>query len=175
MDLNYICCHETGFKHHGLAIWWDPTLTKRTAWGSFEMASAPYINSPFEGVLILYKERWHKDTKGESDISGKEFMQSCSGIWKLQPEMNGLTKANFPVSLPMRCIKLLSYKGDIVLDPFSGSATTAYAAKVTGRKYTGFEMSGGYWKIGNRRLEQNGLDSWIEAEPEQPLKEFIGE
>ena len=132
-----------------------------------------YINSPYEGILILYKDHWRKDVKGVSDISGKEFMQSCSGSWKLQPEMNGLTKANFPVSLPMRCIKLLSYKGDIVLDPFSGSGTTAYAAKVTGRQYIGFELSENYWKIGNRRLEQNGLDSWLEPEPEGTLEEFI--
>jgi site-specific DNA-methyltransferase (adenine-specific) len=173
MDLNYICTHDIGYKHHGLACWYDITLTKRTAWGSWISASCPYINSPLEGILILYKERWHKDNKGVSDIGGKEFMQSCSGIWKLQPEMNGLTKANFPVSLPMRCIKLLSYKGDVVLDPFSGSATTAYAAKVTGRKYVGFELSENYWKIGNRRLEQNGLDSWMEPEPVDPLGEFI--
>jgi DNA modification methylase len=130
-------------------------------------------NSPYEGILILYKDHWHKDNKGVSDIGGKEFMQSCSGVWKLQPEMKGLTKANFPVSLPMRCIKLLSYKGDIVLDPFSGSATTAYAAKVTGRQYIGFELSENYWKIGNRRLEQNGLDSWMEPEPEGTLEEFV--
>jgi site-specific DNA-methyltransferase (adenine-specific) len=137
------------------------------------MASAPYVNSPLEGILILFKNHWHKDNKGISDITGKEFMQACSGVWKLQPEMNGLTKANFPVSLPMRCIKLLSYKGDIVLDPFSGSGTTAYAAKVTGRQYIGFELSENYWKIGNRRLEQNGLDSWLEPEPEGTLGEFV--
>jgi site-specific DNA-methyltransferase (adenine-specific) len=173
MDLNYICTKEIGFKHHGLAVWWDITLTNRTAWGSWTSASAPYINSPFEGILILYKDQWKKNNKGISDITGKEFMQSCSGVWKLQPEMNGLTKANFPVSLPMRCIKLLTYKGDVVLDPFSGSATTAYAAKVTGRQYTGFELSENYWKIGNNRLEQNGLDSWVETPPEDTLEEFI--
>lgn len=173
MDMNYICTKEIGFKHHGLACWYDITLTKRTAWGSYKMASAPYVNSPLEGILILFKNHWHKDNKGISDITGKEFMQACSGVWKLQPEMNGLTKANFPVSLPMRCIKLLSYKGDIVLDPFSGSGTTAYAAKVTGRQYIGFELSENYWKIGNRRLEQNGLDSWLEPEPEGTLGEFV--
>lgn len=127
-------------------------------------------NSPYEGILILFKDHWHKDNKGISDIAGKEFMQSCSGVWKLQPEMNGLTEANFPISLPMRCIKLLTYKNDVVLDPFSGSATTAYAAKVTGRQYIGFELSENYWKIGNKRLEQNGLDAWVE--PETSLDDF---
>jgi site-specific DNA-methyltransferase (adenine-specific) len=169
MDMNYICVNEIGFKHHGLAVWDDRTITKRTAWGSWISAAAPYVNSPLEGILILYKDHWHKDTKGISDITGKEFMQSCSGIWKLQPEMNGLTKANFPVSLPMRCIKLLSFKNDVILDPFSGSATSAYAAKVTGRRYIGFELSENYWNIGNKRLEQNGLDSWIPPEPVESL------
>jgi site-specific DNA-methyltransferase (adenine-specific) len=173
MDLNYICTHDLGFKHHAVALWIDATLTKYTAWGSWKDPRECYTNSPYEIILMLYKDHWRKDVKGVSDISGKEFMQACSGSWKLQPEMNGLTKANFPVSLPMRCIKLLSYKGDIILDPFSGSGTTAYAAKVTGRQYIGFELSENYWKIGNRRLEQNGLDSWLEPEPEGTLEEFV--
>jgi site-specific DNA-methyltransferase (adenine-specific) len=159
MNLNCICT-KIGFKHHGLAIWDDRTLTKYTAWGSWVSASAPYVNSPHEGILISYKDHWKKDNPGISDITPKEFMEACSGVWKIQPEGKGQTIANFPIELPMRCIKLLSYKEDVVLDPFMGSGTTGYAAKVLGRHYIGFEISPDYWKIANKRVEQNGLDAW---------------
>ena len=45
-----------GFKHHSVAMWLDRTLSRKTAWGSWLSASSPYINSPFEGVLIMYKK-----------------------------------------------------------------------------------------------------------------------
>jgi DNA modification methylase len=133
---------------------------------SWKSASSPYVNSPYECILITYKDHWKKDRKGETEITPKEFMESCSGIWKMQPvsKSKSLTIANFPVELPMRCIKLLSYKGDVVLDPFSGSGTTAYAAKVLGRQYVGFEISKNYWEISQRRVEQNGLDEWVEKD-----------
>ena len=128
MSLNSIA-ESLGFKHHGIAIWDDRTITKRTAWGSWMSASAPYLNSPYEGILVLYKDRWKKDVGGESTILSTEFMESCSGIWKIQPETKYQTIANFPVALPRRCINLFTYKGQSVLDPFMGAGSTAVAAK----------------------------------------------
>jgi site-specific DNA-methyltransferase (adenine-specific) len=130
----------------------DITLTKRTAWGSWLSASAPYINSPFEGVLILYKDRWKRDTKGVSTISKDEFIEACHGIWKIQPERNREPPAAFPVALPRRCINLLTYEGDIILDPFNGSGSSSVAAKETGRRYIGFELSPNYCEYANKRL-----------------------
>jgi site-specific DNA-methyltransferase (adenine-specific) len=155
MNLNAICEFEIGFNHHGYAEWTESSTVKRTAWGSFLSASAPYISSPREGVDILYKARWKKDRKGVSTIDKKEFFEGTLGIWKMNPEKNRSgCPAPFPLALPMRCINLLSYKGDLVLDPFSGSATTAVAAKKTGRKYIGFELSKNYFDIGNKRLDE---------------------
>lgn len=154
MDLNCIAVNDVGFKHHGLALWWDITRTKYTAWGSWMSASAPYINSPVEGILILYKERWKKDTKGESTISRNEFIESCSGIWKIKPEANEYTKANFPPALPRRCISLFTYRHDYVVDPFGGAGTTAIAAKTTGRDFTLFEISENYCEIARKRFSR---------------------
>jgi site-specific DNA-methyltransferase (adenine-specific) len=161
MRLNCIA-EDIGFRHHGVATWDDRTLTKRTAWGSWISASAPYVNSPFEGILIMYKERWKKDAIGESTILPEDFMEACSGIWKIQPEHTYQTIANFPVSLSARCINLLSYKGDIILDPFIGAGTTAVAAKQTGRKYIGFEISQNYCKIAESRLSQENIERWFD-------------
>jgi len=151
MNLNCICT-KIGFKHHGLAVWEDRTLSKRTAWGSWISASAPYVNSPYEGILILFKDTWKKEARGKSDILPKEFMEACSGIWKIPTERNGKTVSNFPTELPARCIKLLSYKGDTVLDPFMGQGTTAYAAKLLERNFIGFEISEAYCKIAESKI-----------------------
>lgn len=151
MDLN-TQAKDIGFKHHAIVLWMDEHRIKYTAWGSWLSASAPYINCPVEGILILYKNRWKKDKKGISTISKEEFIEACSGVWRIRPEMKEYTKANFPVELPKRCINLLTYKNDIVLDPFMGAGTTAIAAIETGRNYIGFEISSNYCKIAKRRI-----------------------
>jgi len=153
-DLHCICI-KVGFKHHGDAIWNDITLTKRTAWGSWVSASAPYINSPFETIEILYKDRWKKDHKGKSTISDKEFMEACSGVWNIAPEKKrDGCPAPFPKGIPRRCINLLSYTGDLVLDPFNGGGTTTIVAKETGRNYIGFDISENYCKIAETELSK---------------------
>ncbi|HHE65772.1 MAG TPA: site-specific DNA-methyltransferase [Bacteroidetes bacterium] len=146
-----------GFKHHSVAIWMDRTLSKRTAWGSWLSASSPYINSPFEGILIMYKKIWKRKNKGVTQISKRDFVDLTRGIWKIGTQSKQLTKANFPVDLPEKCIRLLSYEGDVILDPFMGSGTTAVACKQLGRNFIGFEISKKYVDIANKRLSQQTL------------------
>lgn len=145
---------QIGYKHHGLAIWWDITLTKRTAWGSWLSSSAPYINSPFEGVLILYKDRWKKDRQGKTDLNKKEFMESCSGIWNIATEHDRTHPAPFPLKMASRCIRLLSYEDDVILDPFMGSGTTGLSAFLNKRSFIGIEISPKYFEIAKRRIDQ---------------------
>jgi len=153
MDINHLCVTNIGYKHHGLALWWDITRTKYTAWGSWLSASAPYINSPIEGILILYKEFWKKQDSGKTEISKEEFMESCGGIWHINTERNRTHPAPFPVKLPERCIKLFSWESNIVLDPFAGSGTTAIACINTKRRYILIEKEEKYCEISARRIE----------------------
>jgi len=150
-DLNRIAL-SCGFKHHTCAIWTDITLAKRTAWGSWLSASAPYINAPFEGVLILFKERWKKDKKGISDISKEDFIKLTRGRWEIKTETRGKTPANFSVDFAEKNIKLLSYVGDLVLDPFSGSGTVAYSCLKNGRNFIAIEQSKKYCQIAEERI-----------------------
>ena len=60
--------------------------------------------------------------------------------------------APFPVDLPRRLIELYTYAGDLVLDPFLGSGTTALAAQRTGRHYVGFDTEPAYIELASRRL-----------------------
>jgi len=69
-----------GFKHHSVAIWMDRTLTRKTAWGSWLSASSPYVNSPFEGILIMYKKNWKKYNQGKSTIEKRDFVDLTRGI-----------------------------------------------------------------------------------------------
>lgn len=149
--IEQIMC-EIGYKHHSIVVWTDRTLAKRTAWGSWLSASAPYINSPFEGIIIDFKERWKKDRKGESDISKEEFISLTRGIWDIRTETRGLTKANFSTDFADKVIKLLTYKNDIVYDPFMGSGTVAVSCINNGRRYIGSEISEAYVNVAEDRI-----------------------
>jgi len=144
---------EIGFNVNKLIIWEDITRKKFTAWGSWLSASAPYINTPYEGILISYKEQWKKTSKGTSTISKKDFMEGVGGIWNMGTT-RGKTKACFPERLPEMCIRLLTYEGDLVYDPFSGSGTTPFVAKKLNRNFIGSEISEEYCKIADDRLKK---------------------
>jgi site-specific DNA-methyltransferase (adenine-specific) len=167
---------EIGFGFFGLVDLEEksPHRVKTTAWGSWMSASGPYIYNPKEAVILAYKKSHKKLNKGESEWGHKdleyekngvmkvkkdylqrdkdEFMELVYGQWKYFADTRSLTKATFSLDIPMRAIKILTYKGDIVLDPFSGSGTTGLAAKITGRNYIGFELSESYCNIANSRI-----------------------
>ena len=152
-----------GFNVNKLCIWNDLTLKKPTAWGSWLSASAPNIMTPYEGILIAYKNQWKKMKSGISTISKDEFLEGVSGIWNIGTTI-GLTKANFPEKLPRMCINLLSYYDDVVLDCFMGSGTTAKVSKELGRHYIGFEISKNYYDISCERVCNTIKDSMINIE-----------
>lgn len=145
---------DIGYGFHSVAIWDDLTFSKQSAWGSWLSASSPHILSPYEGILIGYKKQWKKQSSGESTIDKETFMEGVSGVWNIGTT-TGYTIACFPEKLPKLCIELFSYKGDTVLDPFSGSGTTCYVAKGLNRKYIGFELSTAYYNASIARM--NGV------------------
>lgn len=147
---------EEGLTVAAQPMWADLTKSTLTSWGSWQSASAPYIYNPFEVILVGYKTQWKKErpktNPGVNTISKEDFMKGVGGVWSIQPETQGLTMANFPVALPKLCIELLSFKDDVVLDPFMGSGTTAIACLETDRQYIGFEISANYHKIAQDRV-----------------------
>jgi len=83
-------------------------------------------------------------------------MESCSGIWKIAPEHNRIHPAPFPPKLSDRCIKLLSYENDTILDPFMGSGTTGISCKKLNRSFIGIEIDKDYFNTAKTRIEQGG-------------------
>jgi len=145
---------KVGFKYFSTVIWNENNISRRTAWGSFASASAPYVIAPVEVIVLLYKHSWKKLRDGVSDITPKEFKQWTLGLWTFpgeNPERVG-HPAPFPLELPMRCIKLFSYVGDIVLDPFVGSGTTLIVAYLLKRRAVGIDISRTYCEIAKNRL-----------------------
>ena len=146
---------KIGFKYHSTIIWNEGNISRRTAWGSWLSASAPYVIAPVELIIVLYKNSWKKKDKGRSDITKTEFVEWTNGLWTFPGQSKkgaGGHPAAFPVELPKRCIKLFSFIGDIVLDPFMGSGSTLIAAILNNRKGIGIEVDKEYCEIAKKRI-----------------------
>ena len=101
-----------------------------------------------------------RNYKGQNDISKQEFMEWTNGIWTFNGESKKRVghPAPFPRELPKRCIKLFSYVGNTVFDPFLGSGTTLIEAKINNRIGIGVDISKEYCKLAkNRILNEVGL------------------
>jgi site-specific DNA-methyltransferase (adenine-specific) len=150
---------RVGFSYHSTIIWNEGNISRRTAWGSWSSASAPYVIAPVELIVVLYKKAWKKTSGSrESDITKDEFMAWTNGLWTFNGEKKTRVghPAPFPVELPRRCLKLFSFVGDTVLDPFMGSGTTLVAASQCNRRGIGIEVDRHYCECAVRRIETEG-------------------
>ena len=153
-DLTKIA-QDVGWKYHATIIWNEGNISRRTAWGSWMKASAPYVIAPVELIVILYKEQWKKTNGSKiSDITKEEFMEYTNGIWTFPGESKKRIghPAPFPKELPYRAIKLFSFKYDTVFDPFMGSGTTLIVAANTERNGIGLEIDPNYCELAKKRI-----------------------
>jgi site-specific DNA-methyltransferase (adenine-specific) len=174
----YQIMKQVGFKFFGIVDLEEqsPHRSKTTAWGSWMSPSSPYIYNPKECVILAYKKYHIKKVKGEPQWKGtpteiiqedgtikkkvvyeeedkKEFMELVFGQWNYFADTKSLTKATFSMDIPTKAIKILSYKNDVILDPFAGSGTTLVAAEILGRRWLGIELSPNYTEVAKTRVE----------------------
>lgn len=147
---------EIGYKFNGIVRLGEiqSERTKYCAWGSWMSASAPYIYNPEECVLIACKKVWKKQNRGVSTVGRDEFMENVKGVWSYRAATSTKTKASFSLDIPLKAINILTYAGDVVLDPFSGRGTTGAACKILGREYIGIDISENYNEIARTEIDR---------------------
>jgi site-specific DNA-methyltransferase (adenine-specific) len=181
---------QIGYKFFGVVDLEEesPHRSRTTAWGSWMSPSAPYIYNPKECVILAYKKNHIKKVKGEPEWVGelgeredkngvmkpktfyteaqkREFIDLVFGQWNYFADTRSLTKATFSMDIPTKAIKILTYKNDVVLDPFAGSGTSLVAAEVLDRQWIGIELSPQYAEVARKRV-----NTFVEEKRQQVLE-----
>jgi len=153
-------CETIGFDYMG-AIIWQKVTTCNTTGGATIMGSFPYprngiIKLDYEFILIFKKlgepPKAGRDIKEKSKLTLEEWNEYFYGHWNFSGERQDKHLAMFPEELPKRLIKMFSFVGDTVLDPFLGSGTTCLAAKILNRNAVGYEINEDFLPIIKEKL-----------------------
>ena len=166
-DVISILQDDLGMLLRGEVIWQKARGAGGScAWGSYRSPHNPVLRDVTERVLVASKGRFDRAIKREArrkaglpheaTVSTEEFLESTIDIWEIPTESATRVghPAPFPVALPRRLIELYTYLGDLVLDPFVGSGTSAVAAVETGRHYVGFDTEAHYIEIAEQRVAE---------------------
>jgi len=149
---------EVGFLMRGEIIWDKAgSASPSTAWGSWCSPSNPCLRDTHEYILVFCKKvfKRNKPSFRKPTITRDEFLEFTKSVWRFPAEQASKIghPAPFPVELPYRLIQLYTFEGEVVLDPFIGSGTTAIAALKTGRSFVGYEVDPNYVALANQRIE----------------------
>lgn len=159
-------CENVGFDYMG-AIIWQKVTTSNTTGGGVQMGSYPYprngiLKLDYEFILIFKKlgeaPKPTKEKKELSKMTAEEWNTFFSGHWNFAGVRQNNHIAMFPEELPRRLIKMFSFVGDIVLDPFTGSGTTNLAAKNLDRNSVGYEINPEFIPIIQEKIGANQID-----------------
>ncbi len=157
-------CETIGLDYMGAVIWQKVT-TCNTTGGATVMGSFPYprngiLKLDYEFILIFKKQgqspKVSRSVKEECALTTEEWNTFFHGHWNFPGERQAAHIAAFPEELPRRLIRMFSFMGETVLDPFLGSGTTTLAALKLSRSSVGYEINSESEAIIRQRL---GLDT----------------
>ena len=156
-------CESIGFDYMGAIIWQKQTTTNTTG-GASLMGSYPnprngILSIDYEFILIFKKlgtpKKVSEERKIESRMTKEEWKEYFQGHWNFGGAKQDGHIAMFPEELPHRLIKMFSFVGDTVLDPFLGSGTTSLAAKKLNRHSVGYEINADFLPFIKRKRGVN--------------------
>ena len=160
-------CENIGFDYMGAVIWQKVT-TSNTTGGGVQMGSYPYprngiLKLDYEFILVFKKlgdaPKPTKEQKELSKMTAEEWNTFFAGHWNFAGARQNNHIAMYPEELPRRLIKMFSFIGETVLDPFAGSGTTSLAAKNLDRNSVGFEINPEFIPVIKEKLEVQQKDT----------------
>jgi DNA modification methylase len=164
-DVTRILQDDLGLLPRGEIVWQKARgATGSIAVGSYLSASNPVLRDVTERIVVASKGRFdraiarkERERRGlpfENTITKEEFFEATLDVWEMRPEHARRVghPAPFPVELPERLLRLYTYRGDVVLDPFVGSGSTAVAAARNDRRYVGYDTDPAYVKLAEERI-----------------------
>lgn len=166
-DIQHSIINNTELYLFDTYIWNRTNPSKKLMFGSYPYPRNFYAQNTIEFVTVYVKdgkrnEYIPEDIKEKSKLSEKEWVEYTKQIWDIPiPNRNDIAFGSHPAIMPeeiaIRCIKLFTFIGDIVLDPFAGSGTTLKAARDLERNYVGYEIMESYSNLINAKLETDQL------------------
>lgn len=140
---------------------WCSSRGAGTAWGSWESPASPNLRGDWESILVATAGEWERIEYEAAEhwrdtIGG--WARMCSTVWNVNPARREGHPAPFPIEVARRCIRLSTWPGETVLDPFAGTGTTLLAARQLGRRAIGIEQSERYCEMAAARLAQGAFD-----------------
>ena len=150
---------EIGFHMRGEIIWQKGAgAGVSMAWGSWCSPSNPVLRDTHEYILIFCKGSYGRSCTDSrsSSLSKENFMEWTKSVWSFSPASAKKEQhpAPFPAELPKRLIHLYTFEGDVILDPFMGSGTSAYVAQQLGRVFVGYEIDENYAQLARTKVQQ---------------------
>lgn len=164
-------CETVGFDYMG-AIIWQKATTCNTTGGATVMGSFPYprngiVKLDYEFILLFKKPGKapvvSRALKEQSKLTTEEWNQYFFGHWNFPGERQNAHLAVFPEELPRRLIRMFSFVGDTVLDPFLGSGTTTCASMKLGRNSVGYEVNPEFLPVINGKVGGSTLEANVEV------------
>jgi site-specific DNA-methyltransferase (adenine-specific) len=164
-DVIRILEHDLGLLLRGELIWQKAEgASGSCAWGSYRSATNPVLRDISERVIIASKGRFDRARSvaqriaeglpHENTLATDDFLALTLDIWSIPPERARRVghPAPFPIELPEQLIRLYTFAGDLVLDPFMGSGSALVAAALLGRRYVGYDLEANYVELARQRV-----------------------
>lgn len=146
---------QAGFSLRGHIVWDKGQKVLGTAWGSWELASAPQLRDQHEYIVVAQKGA-RLDVAGYARrrFEPGEFPTLTVSVWRVTPARCDWHPAPYPVELAQRLVRLYTQPGMVVVDPWCGSGSTGVAAVQAGCEFVGYDLSAAYVERARARVAE---------------------